>query len=71
MKANVVDLFYNVGTGKRTSLKGLRKSGWVDRRIQSTHQIRAPQPGDVGAQPNWFAGARQKRDLGFECANRA
>ena len=39
MKADTVDRFYNVGTGKRTSLKELAESASQSHRLQSADSI--------------------------------
>ena len=64
MKADATDRFYNVGTGKRTSLKEVAEKLSESDRLQSADQLCAAQPGDVGAQPDRLAEARQE-EIGF------
>ena len=65
MQAATVDRFYNVGTGKRTSLKEIRGEATRAHRLQPADQICAAQPGDTGAQPHRFARAGAE-EIGFD-----
>ena len=47
MKADAVDRFYNVGTGKRTSLKELAEMLLELTGSNQDHRLRAAQPGDA------------------------
>ena len=62
MKADAADRFYNVGTGKRTSLKELAEKLLKLTGSNRAHQLCAAQPGDAGAQSHRQPGARQSRD---------
>jgi UDP-glucose 4-epimerase len=51
MKSEATDRFYNVGTGKRTSLKELAEMLLVQTKCNKPHQLCASQPGHAGSQP--------------------
>ena len=70
MRAGVTDRFYNVGTGKRTSLKELAEKLLESDRLQSADQLRASQPGNARAQPDRLCEARERRDR-LHCADRS
>ncbi len=71
-RRSAVDRFYNVGTGKRTSLKEVAEKLLALTGQQSADEIRAAQPGDAGPQPYRLAKARQGGDriCGWHCARR-
>ncbi len=65
MKADSVDRFYNVGTGKRTSLKELAEMLLELTGCDAADQVRAAQPGDAGAQPHRRPRSERAEEIGF------